>query len=127
MNKILKYIIEIALSISIILNFVAVIILSSYSTKFNDVEDRISFLTSSIGSINNKVSNTFQPTKEQIQNDIMTPSELATYMKIDVQQIYKSIIDNPNSKFPRIRINGEVRFSKIAIDEYMLKQSNVLE
>lgn len=127
MNKIFKYSIGTVLFISLILNLAALITLSSYSVKFNDIENRITFLTNSINNMNNKAYNTSQPTKEQIQNYIMTPTELADYMKIDVQQIYKSIIDNPNSKFPRIKINGEIRFSKAVIDEYILKQGNVIE
>lgn len=127
MNKIPKHIIEIGLVISILLNLIVIMILSNYSTKFNNIEYRLSMLSSSISTINNKVSNTKTPAKEQPQSDIMTPSELANYLKVDVYKIYNSIIENPNSKFPRMKIDGEVRFSKTAIDEYMIKEGNVLE
>lgn len=127
MNKIPKHIIEIALVISISLNLIVIMILSNYSTKFNNIEYRLSMLSSSISSIDNKVSNTKAPAKEQTQTDIMTPAELANYLKVDVYKIYNSIIEDPTSKFPRMKIDGEVRFSKNAIDEYMIKEGNVLQ
>lgn len=127
MNKIPKHIIEIGLVISILLNLIVIMILSNYSTKFNNIEYRLSMLSSSISTINNNVTNTKTPAKEQTQSDIMTPTELSNYLKISIDKVYKSIIENPNSKFPLIKIDGEVRFSKTAIDEYMIKEGNVLE
>ena len=127
MNRLPKYIIETALAISIVLNLIAITTLSGYSTKFNNIEHRLNTLSNYIGSMNNKVSTTIQPDKPKIQNDIMTPSELATYLKIDIDKVYRLIIENPNSKFPCTKFNGEVRFSKNAIDEYMLKVNNKLE
>lgn len=127
MNKIPKHIIEIGLVISISLNLIVIMILSNYSTKFNNIEYRLSMLSSSISTIDNKVSNTKTPAKEQTQSDIMTPTELSNYLKISIDKVYKSIIENPNSKFPHMKIDGEVRFSKKAIDEYMIKEGNVLQ
>ena len=127
MNKIPKHIIEIGLVISISLNLIALMILSNYSAKFNNIEYRLSMLSSSINTINNKVSNTKTPAKEETQSDIMTPTELSNYLKISIDKVYKSIIENPTSKFPRMKIDGEVRFSKNAIDEYMIKEGSVLQ
>ena len=127
MNRLPKYIIETALAISIVLNLIAITILSGYSTKFNNIEHSLNTLSNSIGSVNNKVSYTIEPDKPKIQNDIMTPSELATYLKVNIKEVYRLIIENPNSKFPCMKINGEVRFSKNAIDEYMLKWNNELK
>ena len=127
MNKTLKYIIGAALTISLGLNLISVILLSNYSIKFNDIENRLAMLPNSIALKNNKISATTQPAKEENQNDIMTPNELSKYLKIDIQKIYSLIIENPKSEFPCLKINGEVRFSKNAIDEYMLKGNNLLE
>lgn len=127
MNKILKNILVIALALSITLNLISIMILGNYKIRFNIIEDRLNMLSGSIGSIDSKVSNNIQPPKVETQNDIMAPSELAAYLKIDIEKVYKLIINNPNSKFPQLKISGDVRFSKNAIDAYMLKGNIILE
>ena len=127
MNKILKNMLVAALALSIILNLIALSILGNYKARFNIIEERLNMISNSISSIDSKVSNTIQPAKEEIQSDIMAPTELAEYLKIDIEKVYKLIIQNPNSKFPHLKIDGDVRFSKNAIDAYMLKGNTILE
>ena len=127
MSKILKHILVAALALSIILNLIAISILGNYKARFNIIEERLNMISNSIGSIDSKVSNTIQPPKEQTEKDIMAPTELAEYLKIDIEKVYKLIIDNPNSKFPQLKIDGDVRFSKNAIDDYISKGNKILE
>lgn len=127
MNKNLKSMLVATLALSIILNLMAIMILGNYGAKFASIENRLSMVSNSIGSMNSKVSTTIQPAKEEIQSDIMAPTELAQYLKIDIEKVYKLIIDNPNSKFPQLKIDGDVRFSKNAIDTYMSKGNIILE
>lgn len=120
MNKTVKYIFCIGLIVSITLNIFTINLLKKQSFKIATINDELNMIVNSTNTIKNNISNTSKAGKSEKLNDIMTPSELAEYLNIDIQQVYKSIIENPSSKFPSMNINGELRFSKKAIDEYMI-------
>jgi excisionase family DNA binding protein len=61
--------------------------------------------------------------KEKIK-EVLTPSELANYLRIDMGKVY-DMIDHPDAKLPYVNINGEYRFSKNAIDEWLKSNSNI--
>lgn len=126
MNKNLKYALGVLFTVLIISNVSTVYLLNSQYEKLNSLEHKIDLIMSNTNTLNNKISNEMLALKEQ-QKDIMTPTELANYLKVDIKLIYSSIIDNPDSKFPCIKTNGEIRFSKKAIDEYMLSGNKALE
>lgn len=121
MSKTLRYIFSIAVLISMILNIYTINLLKVKSSKFGAIEEKIDMIMNSTSSINGKISKTTKVDKIENSNDIMTPSELAEYLNINIRQVYKSIIEDETSQFPRLNINGEIRFSKKAIDEYMMK------
>lgn len=126
MSKYLKYGLGILLTASLALNLITVYFLYTQYSRFNELEHKTDLIMSNTNTINNKISNDMLALKEQ-QKDIMTPTELANYLKVDIKLIYNSIIDNPDSKFPCIKMNGEIRFSKKAVDEYMLSGNKTLE
>ncbi|MCY6958520.1 helix-turn-helix domain-containing protein [Clostridium brassicae] len=120
MNKTVKYIFCIGLIVSITLNIFTINLLKKQSFKIATINDELNMIVNSTNTIKNNISNTSKAGKSEKLNDIMTPSELAEYLNIDIQQVYKSIIENPSSKFPSMNINGELRFSKKAINEYVI-------
>jgi hypothetical protein len=126
MSKYLKYGLGILFAVLLALNSITVYFLYSQYSRLNELEHKTDLIMSNTNTINNKISNDMLALKEQ-QKDIMTPTELANYLKVDIMLIYKSIIDNPDSKFPCIKTNGEIRFSKKAIDEYMMSGNKILE
>lgn len=126
MSKYLKYGFGVLLAVLLALNLITVYFLYTQYSRLNELEHKMDLIMSNTNTINNKISNDMLALKEQ-QKDIMTPTELANYLKVDIMLIYKSIIDNPDSKFPCIKANGEIRFSKKAIDEYMMSGNKILE
>ncbi|WML34216.1 helix-turn-helix domain-containing protein [Clostridium sp. OS1-26] len=126
MSKYLKYGLGVLLAVLLALNLITVYFLYTQYSRFNEIEHKTDLIMSNTNTISNKISNDMLALKEQ-QKDIMTPTELANYLKVDIKLIYKSIIDNPDSKFPCIKMNDEIRFSKKAVDEYMLSGNKTLE
>lgn len=127
LNKLTKVLFIIALVVSLTLNAAILLLLKNQS-------DRIDFIANLTNQINQKVSqNTVtigdsdtSKVKDEAK-DIMTPSELAEYLNVDFNDIYKLIIENPESDFPYIKLNGEVRFSKEAVLEYMREGNKILK
>lgn len=127
LNKLTKALLIIALVVLMSLNAAALFLLKNQS-------ERIDFIANLANQINQKVSQSTvtietsdtSKVKEKAK-DIMTPSELAEYLNVDFNDIYKLIIDNPESDFPYIKLNGEVRFSKEAVLEYMSEGNKILK
>jgi excisionase family DNA binding protein len=55
------------------------------------------------------------PTKEA--KEVMSPSELAKYMNIEMDVVYD--MANTDSTMPYVEVNGEYRFNKAAIEKWM--------
>jgi plasmid maintenance system killer protein len=124
MNKTMKIILGTLIIGLVSFNLITISLLNKMSAKleeFNSMNQRIQVISSTIAAMNNNALNNLKQSKEEQQDYMMTPSELAEYLKVDVTHVYSTIIDNPKSKFPRIVLDLDIRFSKNAIDEYMLK------
>ncbi|MEG2935274.1 MAG: helix-turn-helix domain-containing protein [Clostridium sp.] len=127
LNKLTKALLAIALVVSLTLNAAVLFMLKNQS-------ERIDFIANLTNQINQNVSQSTvtidksetSKVKEE-PKDIMTTSELAEYLNVDFNDIYKLVIDNPESDFPYIKINGEVRFSKEAVLEYMSDGNKILK
>ncbi|MDF2879813.1 MAG: Helix-turn-helix domain [Clostridiaceae bacterium] len=103
------------LSIILILNTWSIALMFKQSEQINILKNQISILQGL-----NKQNETYTNTKLQIiTKEIMTPSELAQYLNIDIQEVYKSIIENQSSNAPYFKVGDEYRFSKKAIDEWL--------
>jgi excisionase family DNA binding protein len=103
------------LSVILVLNIWSIALMCKQSKKINILQNQVSILQGI-----NKQNEIYTNTKPQIiTKEIMTPSELAQYLNIDIQEVYKSIIENQSSNAPYFKVGNEYRFSKQAIDEWL--------
>jgi excisionase family DNA binding protein len=79
-------------------------------------------LRSSIENISNNSDN-LQNIQSKKVKEIMTPTDLAEYMDIEMVKVYE-IVSRDNS-MPYIQIDGEYRFNKAAIDKWMEKRMTI--
>jgi excisionase family DNA binding protein len=73
--------------------------------------------------VNSTFQNYQRPQSEA--KEVMTPSELADYLRIDMDKVYE-LAENKASKIPHVVIDGEYRFSKAAINDWM-KTTNEID
>lgn len=78
-------------------------------------------MQSSIQNISNKLNSYQQQNQQDLTpketKEVMTPSELAKFMNIEMSLVYDMTASD--STMPYIEINGEYRFSKAAIEKWM--------
>lgn len=122
MNKITKVILAIALVASLTLNIATLGLLKNQSNRI----DLIANITNDMYTRRINTQNNANKVETVQTNDIMTPTELAEYLDIDIKEIYRLVIDNPDSEIPFLNISGEIRFSKNVIDEYMSNGVKIL-
>lgn len=67
---------------------------------------------------NNSRNNQSSQVIMKTAKDVMTPTELAEYLGIKMDKVY-DLVDNKDAKIPYIIIDGEYKFSKAAIDEWL--------
>lgn len=68
-------------------------------------------------SANDNSIQTYQLQKPE-PKEVMTPSELAKYLGINMDKVY-TMVQNKDTKIPYINIDGEYRFNRTAIEEWM--------
>lgn len=123
MNKTIKVILVIGLFASLTINITSLGLLKKQSDRMDSISNRTNELYNrTINAKNNE-----NKVESVETNEIMTPTELAEYLNIDIKEIYRLVIDNPDSDIPFLKVNGEVRFNKNAIDEYMSNGVKILE
>ena len=86
----------------------------------------MSGLDSQLAGIRSRMSSlgNVQQTPAAKQKEVFTPSELAQYLNIEMSKIY-DMIDMKDSRLPYVNVDGEYRFGKEAIDEWMKNRINV--
>lgn len=89
------------------------------SSKLDQMEVQLAGIRSGVNS-----QNSIQP-GVAIRKEVFTPMELAEYLNIEMDSIY-DIIDAQDLGIPYICINGEYRFSKEAIDQW-LKTNRIIQ
>jgi predicted DNA-binding transcriptional regulator AlpA len=56
-------------------------------------------------------------------NELLTPKELAAYLKMSVRQIYNMTMKPTRAQqkdpLPMMKVNGNLRFSKNAVDAWL--------
>jgi excisionase family DNA binding protein len=112
---------------ALVLAVVDIYIVNEVGNKLETVIKRLDSVEAGIRLVqsNNNRVNIIQNegNKEKIK-EVLTPSELANYLRIDMGKVY-DMIDHPDAKLPYVNINGEYRFSKNAIDEWLKSNSNI--
>ena len=87
--------------------------LEGVSSKLDQLEVQLARVQSSAVNQNRIQSNT-----EVKEKEVFTPSELAKYLNIKMSQVY-DMIDAPDIGLPYIYVDGEYRFGKEAIDDWL--------
>lgn len=87
--------------------------LDNMDSRLNVLEMRLAELQSSGNSRNSVQGSTVEKEKE-----VFTPTELAEYMNITLNQVYE-LIDSPAEGLPYINVGGEYRFGKEAVDDWL--------
>lgn len=122
MNKAIKVILVMALVASLTLNIAILGLVKNQSDRIDLITNR----TNDIYNITMNAQNHSNEVETDQSEDIMSPAELAEYLKVDIKELYRLVIDNPDSEIPFLKFNGEVRFSKNAIDEYISSGVKIL-
>jgi predicted DNA-binding transcriptional regulator AlpA len=59
-------------------------------------------------------------------NELFTTKQLAAYLKMSVRQIYNMTMKRKRAQetdpLPMMKVNGNLRFSKNAVDAWLLRQ-----
>jgi excisionase family DNA binding protein len=96
---------------------VSVIKLNNLERRYSELNIRYSMLHASIQNI---ASNSYyyqQQSATKEAKEVMSPSELAKYMNIEMDVVYD--MANADSTMPYVEVNGEYRFNKAAIEKWM--------
>lgn len=107
------------LSIVIVILLVNTVALNKVTKQNNDLEYKLLGLEQMLNekSVYNN-SNQIPQMPKKVAKDVMTPLDLADYLGIKMDKVY-DLVENKDSKIPYICIDGEYRFSRNAIDEWM--------
>lgn len=110
----------------------AVLIISINTYTLRDIENNLDVVNNNLRSIETGISliHSISSKANVVQNtvnseklkDVFTPTELADYLNIHIDIVY-DMIENPEAKLPFVCIDGEYRFSRSAIDEWL--KSNI--
>jgi excisionase family DNA binding protein len=113
--------------ISIVLVVLCVVLIAANGLLLNTLNNRLDGMNSKINqlgvqlaraqsSMNNQ--NVIQPATEVKGKEVFTPTELSKYLDIKLSQVY-DMIDAPGIGLPYICVDGEYRFGKEAIDDWL--------
>jgi excisionase family DNA binding protein len=92
--------------------------LDKMSSKLDQMEMQLAVARSNTNSQNNIESNAL------MQKEVFTPSELAQYLGVEMSKIY-DMIDVEGVGIPYVCIDGEYRFGKKAIDEWLKTSKDI--
>jgi excisionase family DNA binding protein len=113
--------INISLAIlSIILITSNTFLLYSLNTRFGTMNSRLDQLEMQLAGFRSSANsqNRIQQKNDTKEKEVFTPTELAEYMNISLDQVY-DLIDAPGVGLPYINVGGEYRFGKEAIDDWL--------
>ena len=53
----------------------------------------------------------------------MTVKEIAAYLRLNVQTVYRKVGEKGSDALPHVRIGGAIRFKKSDVDNWMIENS----
>lgn len=116
MKNILKFLGFAVITIILIVNC---FLLNKQIEQGYKIEYAIRRLDAEISNNNRNTStNTVQQIQKPAAKEIMSPLEVANYLQISMDKVYE-MVQNKTTKIPYIYVDGEYRFNKAAIDEWM--------
>ena len=95
-------------------------LLYTLNTGFDRVNNKLNQLEMQIAGVRSSTNNqnSIQREVRVKEKEVFTPTELAEYLDIKLDQVY-DMIDPPGVGLPYICVGGEYRFGKEAIDEWL--------
>jgi len=103
------------------------IVISNLSGKLDKMNGRLDQLEMQLAGVRNSMNglNSVKRDTEIKQKDVFTPSELAQYLGVNMSKIY-DLIDAKGIGLPYVCIDGEYRFGREAIDEWLKSNSGTI-
>ena len=95
------------------------ILIFTLNDKLDQIQAQLAGVRSGMNNLNNG-----QGSAEIKEKDVFTPSELARYLGIEMSKIY-DMIDKAGTDLPYVNIDGEYRFGKEAIDDWLKTNKNI--
>lgn len=92
--------------------------ISKQANKMETLQNEVALLRNQVSNIRFQATAPIENRANQDTKEILGVADLAKYLKIDITEMYK-IIEDKDSKIPYIMVQGDYRFSKPAIDEWM--------
>ncbi|MEW9096617.1 MAG: hypothetical protein AB2417_16170 [Clostridiaceae bacterium] len=96
--------------------------LSDLSWQMRNTQNNVSEINNSLNGMSGKADEYIK--KEKIGKDVMSSYELAEYLNIPVEKVWK-IIEDKESKIPYVVIDLDYRFSKDAIDKWLVSVKHI--
>lgn len=90
--------------------------LSDLNWQMKNTQNNVSEINNSLNGMERKVDKYI--TKEKMAKDVMSRYELAEYLNIPVDKVWK-MVEDKESKIPYVLIDGDHKFSKDAIDKWL--------
>lgn len=106
-----------------------IVMLFKLSTRIDIMNNKLGQIEMQLAEIRSSVSNknNMQQYIEKKEKEVFTPSELAEYLNIGLDKVY-DMIDSPDYRIPYIMVDGEYRFGKKAIDDWLKgNKGNIVE
>lgn len=118
MSKYSKVIFGVLILTFLFLNTLSLRNISKQANKMEKLQNEIALLRNQVSNIRFQATAPIENRSNQDTKEILGVADLAKYLKIDITEMYK-IIEDKDSKIPYIMVQGDYRFSKPAIDEWM--------
>lgn len=96
------------------------LLLNTLNNRFDDMSSKLDQLEMQLARVQSSANNqnVIQPNTEVKEKEVFTPTELAVYLNIRLDQVF-DMIDAPGIGLPYVSVGGEYRFGKEAIDEWL--------
>ncbi len=113
--------------INIVLVVLGIVLIAANGLLLNTLNQRLDGMSSKLDQLevqltgaqsNTNNQNAIQPKIEVKEKEVFTPTELAEYLNIELDQVF-DMIDAPGIGLPYKTVGGEYRFGKAAIDEWL--------
>ena len=106
--------------LGVVIVILNITLLYTLNTGFDRVNNKLNQLEMQIAGVrsNTNNQNSNQRDVRVKEKEVFTPTELAEYLNIKLDQVY-DMIDFPGVGLPYICVDGEYRFGKEAIDEWL--------
>ncbi len=109
-----------ALVLGAVIVVMDIALLYKQNNRFDNIGSRLDGIEMQLAGVRSSMDKqkSIQVDAEVKEKEVFTPTELAEYLNIKLDQVY-DMIDAPDTELPYVCIDGEYRFGKDAIDEWM--------